>query len=45
MTRDVFYAACRRDFYTFTEKAFNVIDGSQKFKNNWHLELICNMLQ
>lgn len=45
MTTKVFNAACRSDFYTFMQKAFKVIDGSQKFKGNWHLELICDKLE
>lgn len=44
-TNQVFNAACRSDFYTFMQKAFKVIDGSQEFQGNWHLELICDKLE
>lgn len=43
--KDVLYAACRNDLYAFMQKAFYEVDGSQEFKGNWHLELICDRLQ
>lgn len=42
--KEAFNAACRNDFYTFTQKAFNIIDSSQEFIPNWHLELLCDKL-
>lgn len=43
--KGILYAACRNDLYAFMQKAFYEIDGSQEFKGNWHLELICDKLQ
>lgn len=43
--KDILYAACRNDLYAFMQKAFYEVDGSQEFKANWHLELICDKLQ
>ena len=43
--KEILYAACRNDLYAFMQKAFYEIDGSQEFKGNWHLELICDKLQ
>ena len=43
--KGILYAACRNDLYAFMQKSFYEIDGSQKFKGNWHLELICDKLQ
>lgn len=38
-------AVYRIDFYAFMQKSFLEIDSSQKFRGNWHLELICDKLQ
>lgn len=43
--KEIFNAACRSDFYTFMQKAFAVIDGSQEFMPNWHMELLCDKLE
>ncbi len=43
--KGILYAACRNDLYAFMQKSFYEIDGSQEFKGNWHLELICDKLQ
>lgn len=43
--KETFNAVCRNDFYAFMQKAFTVIDGSQDFKGNWHLELISDKLE
>ncbi len=43
--KEILNAALRSDFYTFIQKAFKEIDDSQKFKSNWHLELICDKLE
>lgn len=43
--KGILYTACRNDLYAFMQKSFYEIDGSQEFKGNWHLELICDKLQ
>lgn len=43
-TSTVLNAICRKDFYAFMRKSFEEIDNSQKFHENWHLELICDKL-
>lgn len=43
--REALYSILRNDLYAFMQKAFYEIDGSQEFKGNWHLELICDKLQ
>lgn len=42
---DILHAVYRIDFYAFMLKSFYEIDGSQEFRGNWHLELICDKLQ
>ena len=39
------YAAAKEDFYTFVQKTFQLVDNSQEFIRNWHIELICDKLQ
>lgn len=43
--RTILNAVYRTDLYAFMHKAFYEIDGSQEFRGNWHLELICDKLQ
>lgn len=42
---NILEAITRVDFYTFIKRAFEVIDASQEFQSNWHLELIADRLQ
>lgn len=37
--------AAREDLYTFVQKSFQLVDNSQDFIRNWHIELICDKLQ
>ena len=40
----IFKSLCREDFYSFVKKAFDILEGENKFIPSPYLELICNEL-
>ena len=40
----IFKSLCREDFYSFVKKAFDILEGENKFVPSSYLELICNEL-
>ena len=40
----IFKSLCREDFYSFVKKAFDLLEGQNKFVPSPYLELICNEL-
>lgn len=37
--------ACEESFYEFVKAAWHVIEPGKKFRDNWHIRLICDLLE
>lgn len=38
-------AILKNDFYSFVQKVFHEVSGGERFVPNWHLEVLCYMLE